>query len=279
MRSLLSAALALALGSVILAQDQGDRKPIKDNQLKVESDLQKLDAKMQELVDQLRKKDQEHYAKKLEQAREKLKSDRVSVNVRAVVEHIDATQIEKALAAGEDVAKSLEALLALLEDRFDPEATKKEMEALQQVLQKLDEIKQKEQQIKKETEQLNKEREKEFEQARQDLADLIKKQQELKDKTDSGKPQDLMQKIDEAIKEIEKLQVDQKQAEKDFDAAKSKELRDVTEMARKLNDLIEREEKAKKALENQGAQQKAIDKTLAELNKAIEDQKRAAENT
>src|SRR5207237_6632741 len=66
MRPVLSAVLAIMLGSVIFAQqDQGDRKPIKDSQLRVEADLQKLDAKMAELIDQLRKKDQEHYAKKL----------------------------------------------------------------------------------------------------------------------------------------------------------------------------------------------------------------------
>ena len=67
MRPLLSAALTILLGSVILApanakapagrQDQGDKKPIKENQLRVEADLQKLDAKMAELIDQLRKKD------------------------------------------------------------------------------------------------------------------------------------------------------------------------------------------------------------------------------
>src|SRR5258706_16035651 len=50
-------------------------------------------------------------------------------------------------------------------------------------------------------------------------------------------------------------------------------------MARKLNELIEREEKAKKALENQATSEKGMEKALAELNKAIEDQKRAAENT
>ncbi|HVR87025.1 MAG TPA: hypothetical protein VMU54_22060, partial [Planctomycetota bacterium] len=231
MRSFLSAALAVAIGSLLFGQDQGDeRKPIKDSQLRVEADIQKLEAKMAELIDQLRKKDQEHYAKKLEDGLKKLRQDRVGVNIRAVIEHLDASRIEKALEAGEEVAKALEALLALLEDRFDPEQTKKEMEAIQAALQKLDQIKQKEQQIKKETSELNKEREKEFEQARKDLADLIQKQQELREKTESGRPNDLMHEIDEAIKEIEKLQVEQKQAEKEFDALKSRELRDVTEM-------------------------------------------------
>src|SRR6185436_16180303 len=281
MRHVLTASLAVMFSGLLFAQqDQGgERKPIKDSQLRVEAEIQKLEAKMAELVDQLRKKDQEHYAKKLEDGLKKLRQDRVGVNIRAVIEHLDANRIEKALEAGEDVAKALDALLALLEDRFDPEQTKKEMEAIQLALQKIDELKQKEQKIKDETNKLNKEREKEFEQARKDLEDLIKKQKELKDKTESGKPQDLMEKIEETIKEITKLQADQKQAEKELDAAKTKELRDVTEMARKLNDLIEREEKNKKALENQDASQKALDKTLAELNKAIEDQKRAAENT
>ena len=72
MRSYLSIALAVALGSLVVGpsglahgrQDQGDdRKPIKDSQLRVEADIQKLEAKMAELIDQLRKKDQEHYAK------------------------------------------------------------------------------------------------------------------------------------------------------------------------------------------------------------------------
>src|SRR6185295_80691 len=184
-------ALAITLGFLVLApfdsasglahgrQDQGgDKKPIKDNQLKVEADIQKLEAKMAQLIDELRKKDQEHYAKKLEEGLKKLRQDRVGVNIRAVIEHLDASRIEKALEAGEDVAKALDALLALLEDRFDPEQTKKEMEAIQQALQKLDQIKQKEAQIKKETNDLNKEREKEFEQARKDLADLIQKQKE-----------------------------------------------------------------------------------------------------
>ena len=91
MRPLLTSALAIMLGSVIFAQqDPGDKKPIKENQLRVEADLQKLDAKMAELIDQLRKKDQEHYAKKLEEGRAKRHQDRVSVNIRAVVEHLDA---------------------------------------------------------------------------------------------------------------------------------------------------------------------------------------------
>ena len=64
MRPVLSAALALVFGSVLFAQqDPGDKKPIKEKQLRVEADLQKLDAKMAELIDTLRKKDQEHYAK------------------------------------------------------------------------------------------------------------------------------------------------------------------------------------------------------------------------
>ena len=74
MRPFLAAALAISIGSLLLAQDQGgDKKPIKDNQLKVESDIQKLEAKMAELIDQLRKKDQEHYAKKLEEGLKKLR--------------------------------------------------------------------------------------------------------------------------------------------------------------------------------------------------------------
>src|ERR1051325_9615347 len=98
MRPLLTAALALSLGSILLAQDPDDKKPIKEKQLRAEA----------ELIDQLRKKDQEHYAKKLEEGRSKLHQDRVSVNIRAVVEHLDANQIEKALAAGEGVAKALD---------------------------------------------------------------------------------------------------------------------------------------------------------------------------
>src|SRR5581483_11240484 len=133
----LSAALAAVLAPLAFAQEQGeDRKPIKDSQLRVEADIQKLEAKMAELIDQLRKKDQEHYAKKLEEGLKKLRQDRVGVNIRAVIEHLDASQ---------EVAKALDSLLALLEDRFDPEQTKKEMEAIQAALQKLDEIKQKEQ--------------------------------------------------------------------------------------------------------------------------------------
>jgi len=163
----LSAALAAVLAPLAFAQEQGeDKKPIKDSQLRVEADIQKLEAKMAELIDQLRKKDQEHYAKKLEEGLKKLRQDRVGVNIRAVIEHLDASRIEKALEAGEEVAKALDSLLALLEDRFDPEQTKKEMEAIQAALQKLDEIKQKEQKLKEETDKLNKEREKEFEQAR-----------------------------------------------------------------------------------------------------------------
>src|SRR5262245_48224340 len=143
MRSFLSATLALLLGSLVFApayakapageqQDGGDKKIIKDSQLRVEADIQKLEAKMAELIDQLRKKDQEHYAKKLEEGLKKLRQDRVGVNIRAVIEHLDGSRIEKALEAGEEVARALEALLALLEDRFDPEQTKKEMEAIQQ---------------------------------------------------------------------------------------------------------------------------------------------------
>jgi hypothetical protein len=49
MRPILSAALAIALGSLVLAQD-GDRKPIKDSQLRVEAEIQKLEGKMAELI-------------------------------------------------------------------------------------------------------------------------------------------------------------------------------------------------------------------------------------
>src|SRR3954463_4881137 len=165
MRPLLSAALALVLASLVLAprgaaaaQQDGDRKPIKDSQLRVEAEIQKLEGKMAELIDQPRKKDQEHYAKKLEEGLKKLRQDRVGVKIRAVIEHLDASRIEKALEAGEEVAKALEGLLALLEDRFDPEQTKIEMKAIELALQKLDQIKQKEQQIKEQTDKLNKER-------------------------------------------------------------------------------------------------------------------------
>src|SRR6185369_7253893 len=96
MRPFLTAGLAIMLGSILLAQDQGDKKPLKEKQLRVEADLQKLDAKMAELIDQLRKKDQEHYAKKLEEGRAKLQTSGVSVNIRAVIEHLDQNQIEKA---------------------------------------------------------------------------------------------------------------------------------------------------------------------------------------
>ena len=56
MRPLLTAALAITLGSLVLApffakatageQDGGDRKPIKDSQLRVEAEIQKLQDKL-----------------------------------------------------------------------------------------------------------------------------------------------------------------------------------------------------------------------------------------
>ena len=130
-----------------------------------------------------------------------------------------------------------------------------------------------------ETEKLNQDRGRDVEQVRKDLAELAQKQKELQEKTDSGKAEDLIAKTEEAIKELEKLQGEQKEAEKALEQAKSKELRDAGEMAKKLNELIERQKDAQKGLEAHRSRGEAIDKALGEMEKAIEEQKKAAAST
>ena len=96
------AVLALCLcAAAAPAQDPKEkRQDALSEQARIEQELQKLEAKMAELIDVLRKKDQEHYAQKLEEGLKKLRSERVGVNVRAVIEHLSANRIEKALESG-----------------------------------------------------------------------------------------------------------------------------------------------------------------------------------
>ncbi|HXX94790.1 MAG TPA: hypothetical protein VEN81_14250, partial [Planctomycetota bacterium] len=254
-RSLMALLLvALAGPGVSWAQDKTQ------DQQRIAENLRKLEIKMRELVEQLRAKGQETYAAKLEQGLKKLREEFVGVKIQAVIEHLSKNNIERALEAGEQVSRSLEGLIALLEDRTDPEELKKKIAELQNALQKTQEIRKKEEEILKDNEKLNGQMEKEIEQARKDLAELIERQKELRFETESGKPFELIQKMEEMAREIEKLQAEQKGVEKTFDEAKSKELRDVGELAKKLNELIDRQEKARKELEEQASKSSALDR-------------------
>ena len=282
MRSFVAALVGLLAVLPLGAQDEKDKdkarkQDVVTDQARIEQELQNLEKKMSELIEILRKKDQEHYAKKLEDGLKKLRSDRVLVNIRAVLEHLTGSRPEKAMEAGEDVSRALEGLLALLEDRTDPEEIKKQIADLQTALQKLSEIQKQEEKLKKDTEDLNKDRGEDLEQVQKDLGELIELQKRLQEDTDSGKPAELTQKLADAIKEIEKLQKEQKDAEKAFEQAKSKELRDVGELAKKLDELIQRQEKAAKQREANESRLQALDKALGELEKTIQDQKKASE--
>ena len=230
MQRSLSAILLAALALPVFAQPQDKAQDKSQEEQRIAENLRKLETKMKELVDQLRAKGQEQYAAKLELGLKKLREEFVGVKIQAVIEHLRLNNIERALEAGEQVSKSLESLIALLEDRSDPEELKKKLAELQNALQKT-------QEILKQNKDLNGQVEKDIDQARKDLADLIEQQKELRFETESGKPFELMQKMEELAKEIEKLQAEQKAVEKAFDEAKSKELRDVGELAKKLNEL------------------------------------------
>src|SRR5438034_1346952 len=127
----LTAILLAALALPVFGQPQDKSQDQAQEEARIAEQLRKLETKMTELIDTLRKKGQEHYAAKLEQGLKKLRQDRVSVNIQAVIEHLSGGRIEKALEAGQEVSKALEALIALLEDRTDPAEVKKKIAELQ----------------------------------------------------------------------------------------------------------------------------------------------------
>ena len=105
MRSFVAALVGLLAVLPLGAQDEKDKdkarkQDVVTDQARIEQELQNLEKKMSELIEILRKKDQEHYAKKLEDGLKKLRSDRVLVNIRAVLEHLTGSRPEKAMEAG-----------------------------------------------------------------------------------------------------------------------------------------------------------------------------------
>src|SRR5262245_61842534 len=202
MRLMLGSTLLAILTVLAPASAQPQQDDPKASQKKVEEMIRQLDQKMDDLSKVLREKGQIPYADKLEQAREKLKSSVVNpddpqdtytlqTRIESVMRQLDSKQIERALGSGEDVAKLLQSLLDLLEDRTDPKEREKQKKALEAAIQQLKAIQKEEDKVKEETEKINRDREKDYDQVRQDLQKLIDDQQKLQSETEQGVPRDL----------------------------------------------------------------------------------------
>ncbi len=288
MRRHLAAALALAaLAASPAAQEcphglkgncpQCGSGPVGD-QRRVAAEVQKLEIKMEEVKKILRQKGQEQYAERLEQGLIKLKREAVAAKIEAIIHYLsDARpQLENALRSGIDVAEALEGLLALLEDRTDLQRLQKEMKEVQDALDRLKEIERRQEELKARTGELDEQRGRDFEQALRDLQKLIEDQKGLREETESGPPRDLIKQIDEAVRDIEKLQAGQREIQRSLEAAKSAELRGVDEFIRRLDDLAERQKRVKREFSSMEKRRGAIDEALSEVEKIIGGQKKAA---
>ena len=195
--------------------DCGNRARITKKQRSVKGQIDKLQGVMSALIKKLREQGQEHYAANLEKGLDKLNNvdeglsksgkqeDTVYVQVRNLLNAIEQGHRETSVQLANKVTATLQALLLLLEDRTNPEELESRMKDIKAALEKIKEIKKEQIKINKETEGLQ---DREIEEMRRDLTEMIEQQKKLQNMTQSGKPQDLMKQVDEMVKQIDQLQ-------------------------------------------------------------------------
>ncbi|HZN61407.1 MAG TPA: hypothetical protein VFC90_03280, partial [Planctomycetota bacterium] len=199
----LAALVALAPG-LSARQEQDPSKPV-------------VEAK--DLVNQIQKRGDalvERLKEKSPQVAERLKKALLLINEETIREKLDEVLSElrknnpdNAADNAEQVVKSLEKILAILEDRMTKDEQNKEKAALEAIKKELDKLIEEQSKVIKETEKVDKDRGKEYEQILKDIDEVMAKQKDLLKQTEAGPPRELIQQLEDTVKEIEKLKKEQ----------------------------------------------------------------------
>ncbi|HKS16076.1 MAG TPA: hypothetical protein VJU16_02130, partial [Planctomycetota bacterium] len=274
--AVLALAALVAVAPRLVAQE-GGQDPGK-KVLEAKDLVNQIQARGNMLVERLKEKSPQ-VAERLKKALLLINEETVREKLDEVLSELRKNNPDNAADQADQVVKSLEKILAILEDRMSEEEKKKEVAALEAIKKELDEIIKKQQEAIDKTKDLDKDRGKEYEQILKDINEVMAKQKELLQRTEEGPPRELMQQLGDAVKEIEKLKKEQEEAFQAAEKAKSAELRAVGEMTRKLDDLIKRQDRLKAETAQADKRRSGLDKALKDLDRVLDRQKKALEAT
>ncbi|MHC4777006.1 MAG: hypothetical protein ACYTFG_00365 [Planctomycetota bacterium] len=253
--------IVLSFSGAARAQEVKDKQvlTLAERQEKAKKELNKLLQRMREIADRLRKRGEEHQARKLEEAFGKIQETGLLSDMRSVVETLKRARLWEAIDQQKEIVGKIDKVLDILLDRKSFEELEKNAEDLDRIQKKLkDLIEEEDKHIEKITE-LEREGRKAVPEDVKEVAkavdDLVASQRALMQRTKAADMGENLKRAEKALADLSKLASEQQELlEKveNIEGLTQEEAKLLEKALMKLDDLVEMQEKAAEAASLEG---------------------------